>query len=94
MASDGHDQAGRSHPQAPWWWGIGPVGAFLLVVAGAAWELWVFFGRSASADTPAPLAYQASKAIAIGLVLLGGTLLQRLRGRASATDRANGQDHG
>ncbi|MFC8131141.1 hypothetical protein [Streptomyces sp. NPDC057302] len=80
-----HDERHQSdeHPQAPWWWGIGPVGAVLLIVAGVAWVLWVFLGTSLGDTTTA--AYQGSKIVAIGLVLFGTAALERLRSRRSRT---------
>ncbi|MFI9810236.1 hypothetical protein ACIHEJ_39150 [Streptomyces sp. NPDC052301] len=93
MATDKHNQADGPHPQAPWWWGIGPVSALALVLVGVALALWAFFGPSEAADHPM-MGYQASKAIAIGLVVLGSALLERLRSRTSATDQTNDQDNG
>ncbi|MEV6840537.1 hypothetical protein AB0N17_39680 [Streptomyces sp. NPDC051133] len=93
MATGKHDQTDGPHPQAPWWWGIGPVGALVLVLAGIALALWAFFGPSEAADHPM-LGYQASKAIAVGLVVLGGALLERLRSRRSTTHHAEGEDNG
>lgn len=90
MAHDERDQSDE-HPQAPWWWGIGPIGAVLLIVTGIVWALWEFLG-SGAADDPAA-GYQGSKVVAIGLVLLGAAVLERLRSRRSraheAEDRQN-----
>ncbi|WP_371528120.1 hypothetical protein OG302_20605 [Streptomyces sp. NBC_01283] len=76
------------HPQAPWWWGVGPVGAILIILTGIAWTLWAFLG-TASADDPVA-GYQGSKIVAVGLVLLGAAALERLRGRRPRTDGETG----
>ncbi|MEU5958518.1 hypothetical protein [Streptomyces sp. NPDC047525] len=76
---DERDRSATEHPQAPWWWGMGPVGAVLLIAAGIAWVLWSFLG-SGAADGPMA-GYQGSKIVAIGLVLLGTVVLERLRSR-------------
>ncbi|GAA2942902.1 MULTISPECIES: hypothetical protein [Streptomyces] len=85
-----HDERHRSdeHPQAPWWWGIGPVGAALLVVVGVAGALWAFLG---SAEDDPVGGYGASKVVAIGAVLLGTAVLERFRSRRS---RAQGTEDG
>lgn len=83
MAHDERDRLAE-HPQAPWWWGMGPVGAVLLIVAGIGWTLWSFLG-SGVADGPMA-GYQGSKIAAIGLVLLGTVALERLRSRRSRVD--------
>ncbi|GAA3093487.1 hypothetical protein ACFQ0X_39020 [Streptomyces rectiviolaceus] len=85
MAHDEHDRSDE-HPQAPWWWGVGPVGAALLIVTGIGWALWAFLG-SGTADGPMA-GYQASKVVAIGLVLLGAAVLERLRSRRSRAQEA------
>lgn len=76
MARDANDQS--DHPQAPWWWGMGPIGAALLIVLGLAFGLWA----SLSSD-PADLSsgYGAVKAVAIGLVVFGSAALERVRSR-------------
>lgn len=87
MADDARDRSDEEHPQAPWWWGMGPVGAALLVVAGIAWALWAFLGSSGTEDTSTD-GYQASRIIAIGLVIGGTAALERFRARTSRTRRA------
>jgi hypothetical protein len=85
-----HERHGRDgerggddwHPQAPWWWGIGPVGAGVLVLVGVGWLLWLYVWSSGAEDD-AGAGYGAGKAVCVGLVLLGGALLQRSRGRAA-----------
>ncbi|MEE4492211.1 hypothetical protein [Streptomyces sp. BE230] len=80
-----HDERDRhdDHPQAPWWWGIGPIGAALLIVIGIAWVLWEFV-RSGAGHDPV-IGYQGGKIVAIGLVLLGTAVLERFRSRRSPT---------
>ncbi|MFJ1897012.1 MULTISPECIES: hypothetical protein [unclassified Streptomyces] len=90
MANDEHDRS-EAHPEAPWWWGIGPVGAVLLIVAGIAGTLWVFVWSDAADDTTA--GYQTSRVIAIGLVILGAAVLERFRSRRPrATESEERQD--
>ncbi|MEV0529831.1 hypothetical protein AB0I66_41075 [Streptomyces sp. NPDC050439] len=78
--------ASDAHPQAPWWWGIGPIGAGLLILAGIAWALWGTLGLGDADDLVA--GYHGSKVVALGLVLLGGAVLERLRSRRSSTHEA------
>lgn len=67
-----------------WWSGIGgPVGGGLLVLAGIGLLLWAFLGRSGS---DVPLIYQASKIVAVGLVVAGTTLAARRRASARRPD--------
>lgn len=80
LPNDEHDRS-DVHPEGPWWWGIGPVGAVLLIVIGIAGTLWVFLWSDAADDTTA--GYQTSRVIAIGLVLLGAAVLERFRSRRS-----------
>ncbi|MEV1026068.1 hypothetical protein [Streptomyces sp. NPDC050264] len=91
MTHDNRDQTDE-HPQAPWWWGIGPVGAALLIVIGIAWVLWEFLGSGATGD--AATGYQASKIVAIGLVLFGTAVLERFRNRRSRAYEAEDQQNG
>ncbi|WNI30662.1 hypothetical protein [Streptomyces sp. ITFR-6] len=90
MTNDEHDRP-DAHPEAPWWWGIGPVGAVLLIVVGIVGTLWVFVWSDAMDDTTA--GYQAGKVIAIGLVLLGTAVLERFRSRRPrAAEAEDGRD--
>lgn len=59
-----------------WWAGMGPVGGFLLILAGVGLLLWALLGRSTSSPW---LVYQAAKIAAVGLVVTGTTLLARRR---------------
>lgn len=90
LSNDEHDRS-DARPEAPWWWGIGPVGAVLLIVIGIAGTLWVFVWSDAMDDTTA--GYQTSKVVAIGLVLLGTAVLERFRSRRTrATESEERQD--
>ncbi|WP_030380126.1 MULTISPECIES: hypothetical protein [unclassified Streptomyces] len=82
MADDERERDEVHHPQAPWWWGTGPVGAAVLVAVGVGWLLWLYVWPSGGSDNPAA-GYGAGKAVCIGLVLLGGAVLERFRGRAT-----------
>ncbi|MPY50566.1 hypothetical protein [Streptomyces acidicola] len=64
-------------PPEPWWAGLGGlVGGVLLIVSGLCLLLWGFLGRSGSS---VPLIYQAAKIVAVGLVVIGTTLVARRR---------------
>ncbi|MFE7116991.1 AtpZ/AtpI family protein [Streptomyces sp. NPDC057654] len=86
--SDQPAQPEDHHDASPWWWGLGPLGAIVLVLLGIAAAAWSFFQLPGTADNPASGYYQASKVIAIGLVIAGTTLLGRLRSRTSPTGNA------
>ncbi|WP_328922077.1 hypothetical protein [Streptomyces griseoaurantiacus] len=79
---DGKHGGDDWHPQEPWWWGIGPLGAGVLVLVGVGWLLWLYVWSSGAEDD-AGAGYGAGKAVCVGLVLLGGAVLERLRSRAA-----------
>lgn len=81
----------RPHPAAPWWWGLGPIGAVGLVVLGIAAVVWSFLHLPGTADNQATDYYQASRIVAIGLVVAGTALLGRIRSRAS--DKETTREH-
>jgi hypothetical protein len=90
------DERGRDdgpHHQAPWWWGVGPVGAVLLVVAGVGALVWLYVGPSGISDNPGA-GYGAGKVVCIGLVLAGGAVLERFRSRAAGRGRGDGEREG
>ncbi|MDQ0812743.1 hypothetical protein QFZ63_004457 [Streptomyces sp. B3I7] len=89
------DERGRDdrHHQEPWWWGIGPLGAGLLVLVGVGSLVWVFARPSGSSDNPAD-GYQAAKIMCVGLVLVGGSVLQRFRSRATRGRKAEEREEG
>ncbi|PWI06351.1 hypothetical protein DIZ27_33905 [Streptomyces sp. NWU339] len=93
MTNDARGQSDDLHPQAPWWWGIGPVGAVILVIVGIAWTLWLFLGSSGAADN-STVGYGASKVISIGLVLGGTVVLERFRSRTSRAQETKDQENG
>lgn len=88
MTNNEHDKSDL-HPEAPWWASLGPVGAVLLIVVGIGWGLWMFLG---SGDTDVPVVgIQMGKVIAIGLVILGVTVMERFRSRRSRATEAEGR---
>lgn len=93
MAHDARGQPDDPHPQAPWWWGVGPVGAVVLLGAGITGALWLFPGSPQGADNPAA-GYQAGKVVSIGLVLVGTVVLERLRSRTQRADGAEDRENG
>ncbi|MEV6507336.1 hypothetical protein [Streptomyces sp. NPDC051642] len=83
----------QSHPAAPWWWGLGPIGAVGLVVLGIAAALWSFLHLPGTAGNQAVDYYRASRVVAIGLVVAGTALLGRIRTRASDKDATATREH-
>ncbi|QPP10224.1 hypothetical protein G4Z16_31615 [Streptomyces bathyalis] len=82
----------QAHPQAPWWAGLGMLGALTLIVVGGIAAAWTFLAPAAglswlpfTPDEPATGYYQAAKLVAIGLVILGTALLGR-RSRTAVAD--------
>ncbi|WP_405975931.1 hypothetical protein OG496_51400 [Streptomyces sp. NBC_00988] len=73
----------RPHPESPWWWGLGPIGAVGLVVLGIAAVVWSFLHLPGTAENQATDYYRASRIVAIGLVVAGTALLGRIRTRGS-----------
>ncbi|MEV0274937.1 hypothetical protein AB0I22_00910 [Streptomyces sp. NPDC050610] len=91
--SDGPGRpAAHHHGESPWWWGLGPLGAIGLVLVGIAAAAWSFLRLPGTADNPASGYYQASKVIAIGLVIAGSTLLGRIRSRTSPAENAKDRE--
>ncbi|MGX1851474.1 hypothetical protein [Streptomyces sp. NPDC055299] len=82
----------RSHAPEPWWAGVGTWGALAMIAFGALAAAWVFLRLPGTPHEPAYGYYGASKVIAIGLVLVGGTLLSRRRARAAPTEGTDSQD--
>lgn len=77
----------RGHDLEPWWAGIGTWGAVALVVIGGLAAAWVFFRLPGTPEELATGYYQAAKIGAIGLVIVGSTLLGRRRARTAGTER-------
>ncbi|WP_314177832.1 hypothetical protein [Streptomyces winkii] len=97
MTDKNVEQTGEQHPQAPWWAGLGTGGAVTLIVLGAVAAAWTFLAPAAglswlpfTPEEPATGYYQAAKVVAIGLVILGTTLLGR-RGRTAAAEEGGSQ---
>lgn len=61
---------------SPWWAGLKPLGGVLLIVVGLGWVAWVLLSDPGSFMS----AYGASKVVAIGCVIIGGSLLPGRRG--------------
>ncbi|MEV6588241.1 hypothetical protein [Streptomyces acidicola] len=81
MTADQREEPGVERalgaPPEAWWAGLGGlVGGVLLIVSGLGLLLWGFLGRS---DSSVPLIYQAAKIVAVGLVVIGTTLVARRR---------------
>ncbi|WP_405988659.1 hypothetical protein [Streptomyces sp. NBC_00986] len=91
--SDDARSEDRPHPAAPWWWGLGPIGAVGLVVLGIAAALWSFLHLPGTAENQATDYYRASKVVAIGLVVAGTALLGRIRTRASDKEATATREH-
>ncbi|MEV7469722.1 hypothetical protein AB0O20_24930 [Streptomyces kronopolitis] len=82
----------RGYALEPWWAGVGTWGAVAMIAVGALLAAWIFLRLPGTPPGPTHGYYGASKVIAIGLVLVGGTLLNRRRTRTAATEEANAQD--
>ncbi|MEU1669761.1 hypothetical protein ABZ547_40490 [Streptomyces sparsogenes] len=78
------------HDASPWWWGLGPVGGALLVVAGVLAGAWVFLELPGAPGESATGYYGAARVVAIGLVVGGGALLGRGRARGARAEGAEG----
>ncbi|MET7802356.1 hypothetical protein [Streptomyces decoyicus] len=79
----------RGYIPEPWWADLGTWGAVTLIVLGGLGAAWVFFRLPGTPDEPASSYYGVSKVIAIGLVIVGSTLLGRRRTRAAAIEETN-----
>ncbi|WP_433858006.1 hypothetical protein [Streptomyces kronopolitis] len=82
----------RIHPPEPWWADIGAWGAIAMTAFGALLAAWVFLRLPGTPPEPAYGYYGASKVIALGLVIVGSTLLTRRRARATSTEETDSQD--
>ncbi|MEU6667974.1 hypothetical protein [Streptomyces sp. NPDC046727] len=79
----------RGHDPGPWWASLGTWGALALIVFGGLAAAWVFFRLPGTPQEQASGYYQAARAIAVGLVVAGGTLLSRRRARTPAAEETN-----
>ncbi|WP_035803865.1 hypothetical protein [Kitasatospora mediocidica] len=82
----------RGHVQGPWWAELGTWGAVALIAFGAVAAAWVSFRLPGTPEELAGGYYQAAKVVAIGLVTVGCTLLNRRRTRAAATEETSEQE--
>ncbi|HCA88153.1 MAG TPA: hypothetical protein DEQ61_23425 [Streptomyces sp.] len=79
----------RGYGPEPWWADLGTWGAVALIVVGGLAAAWVFFRLPGTPEELAAGYYQAAKVVAIGLVIVGSTLLSRRRAQAAATEDTN-----
>jgi hypothetical protein len=83
----------RGYASGPWWADLGTWGAVALVVFGGLAAVWVSFRLPGTPEALAAGYYGAAKIVAIGLVIVGSTLLTRLRSRAAATKQTTEVEH-
>ncbi|OON81389.1 hypothetical protein [Streptomyces tsukubensis] len=87
MTTDSRKKATKEdHFDAPWWWGLGPIGAAVLVLIGIVGALWLFLRLPGTPEEPTTNYYGVAKVVAIGLVVGGGALLARFQARGSNDD--------
>ncbi|MEV6395452.1 hypothetical protein AB0M39_11840 [Streptomyces sp. NPDC051907] len=79
----------RGWGPGPWWADLGTWGAVGLVVFGGLAAGWVFLRLPGVPENVATGYYQAAKVVAIGLVIVGSTVLGRCRARAAVAKEAN-----
>ena len=84
VSSDDRTEAHAAHVDAPWWAGIGPLGAVGLVVLGVAAGCWFFLGLPGTPDVTGAGYVSAGKVVAVGLVLSGTAALDRFRNRRAS----------
>lgn len=82
----------QGHGPGPWWADLGVWGAVALIVLGALAALWVSFRLPGTPEEPATGYYGAARVIAIGLVIVGGGLLNRRRARSGAAGETSGAE--
>ncbi|MBJ6998722.1 hypothetical protein ACFYMX_04955 [Streptomyces griseofuscus] len=82
----------QGHGPVPWWADLGVWGAVALIVLGALAALWVSFRLPGTPEEPATGYYGAARVIAIGLVIVGGGLLNRRRARSGAAGETSGAE--
>ncbi|MBJ3810770.1 hypothetical protein JGB26_33875 [Streptomyces flavofungini] len=63
----------------PWWAGFGPVGGVVLILLGVGGALFLFLGGF-DVEGHLMMLHGAAKLVAVGLVVVGTTLLARSRG--------------
>ncbi|MFD5737838.1 hypothetical protein ACFWIY_34260 [Streptomyces sioyaensis] len=90
MTDDPNPKSNRTtYGDASWWADFGPAGGAILVLLGIGGSLFLFFGGFDSEGDLVAL-HWAARVVAIGLVVVGTTLLARRR-RADAL-RPNADD--
>ncbi|WP_030269167.1 hypothetical protein [Streptomyces sp. NRRL B-24484] len=75
----------------PWWAGLGTRGAVGLIVLGGVAAVWVTFELPGAPENWASGYHRAARLVAVGLVVLGCTVLSRRRAGAAAVEEAGGQ---
>ncbi|AEW99398.1 hypothetical protein SCATT_p12050 (plasmid) [Streptantibioticus cattleyicolor NRRL 8057 = DSM 46488] len=76
----------------PWWAGLGPVAAVLLIVVGVALLVWLHLTSSDTPGDGAVTGYQISRLVVIGMVVAGGGILARHRARNAKRAAPHGAD--
>lgn len=84
----------REYDAGPWWAGLGTWGAVGLIAFGVAAAAWLFFRLPGAPETSATGYYMAAKVVAVGLVVVGGSVLGRLRARGGAAEKARESGRG
>ncbi|MFY4722769.1 hypothetical protein [Streptomyces sp. LaBMicrA B280] len=82
----------EGHGPVPWWADLGVWGAVALIAFGGLAAVWVSLRLP---GTPTELAsgyYGAARVVAIGLVIVGSSLLNRWRARSAAVGESTGAD--
>jgi hypothetical protein len=79
----------RGYDPGHWWADLGTWGAVALIVFGGLAAAWVFFRLPGTPEELATGYYQAAKVVAIGLVVVGSTLLSRRRAPAAANEETS-----
>ncbi|MFJ9815253.1 hypothetical protein ACIRU3_08250 [Streptomyces sp. NPDC101151] len=87
--TDAEQSGERGYAPGPWWADLGTGGAVALIVFGGLAAAWVFFRLPGAPQEVTAGYYQVAKVVSIGLVIVGSTLLGRLRTRAAATEETN-----
>lgn len=91
-ATDTTDDASRADTTAPvempWWAAFGPVGGVVLILLGVGGALFLFLGGF-DVEGHLMLLHGAAKLVAVGLVVVGTTLLARGRGVGGSDDGAD-----
>ncbi|MFF5026092.1 hypothetical protein ACWCPJ_16825 [Streptomyces collinus] len=82
-----------NHVAEPWWTDLGTWGAVALIALGAIATAWVSLRLPGTPREPALRYYGAAKLIAIGLVTVGCTLMNRRRGRPATSEKTTNEEH-